>query len=191
MGLVRFPIAKGLDSSTLVTYGGGRPMHDDFESLYDYNRWANRRILAACRALTAEQYAAEPAPGWSSIRSSLVHIAVATEGWLRGLAGEPIDDFPTEAQMPTVGDAERLLDRADEIVRTLLPSASADWLATPRTVQGRGRSVTLPPWVVLRHLVNHATYHRGQVAAKLKRLGVDPPPTDLVFWAFEKMPQTA
>ena len=44
---------------------------------------------------------------------------------------------------------------------------------------------------MLRHLVNHSTYHRGQVAAKLKRLGVEPPATDLVFWAIEQTPQAS
>jgi hypothetical protein len=39
--------------------------------------------------------------------------------------------------------------------------------------------------------VNHSTYHCGQVASKLKRLGVEQPATDFVFWAFEQIPQTA
>ena len=47
------------------------PMNDDFASLYAYNRWADRRILEACRKLTPEQYGAEPVPGWSSVRSSI------------------------------------------------------------------------------------------------------------------------
>ena len=55
-------------------------MNDDFVSLFAYNRWADRRVLGACRKLTAEQYIAEPVPGWSSVRSSIVHIAVVTEG---------------------------------------------------------------------------------------------------------------
>jgi uncharacterized damage-inducible protein DinB len=45
----------------------------------------------------------------------------------------------------------------------------------------------LPPWAVLRQVVNHSTYHRGQVAAKLKRLGVEPPMTDLIRWVMEQM----
>ncbi len=59
------------------------PMQDDFVSLFAFNKWANARMLDACRKLTPEQYAAEPVPGWGSVRSSVYHIAVVTEGWLR------------------------------------------------------------------------------------------------------------
>ena len=164
-------------------------MNDDFASLYAYNRWADRRVLEACRKLTPEQYAAEPAPGWSSVRSSIVHIATVTESWLRGVAGEAVETVPAEEDLPSVEDAERLLDRAYQIFTDVVPALTPEQLATPRTFRGRGRVAVLPPWVVLRHLVNHSTYHRGQVAAKLKRLGFDPPGTDLVLWAFEQIPQ--
>ena len=161
-------------------------MNDDFASLYAYNRWADRLILDACRKLTAEQYAAEPVPGWSSVRSSIVHIAVVTEGWLRGVAGETVQNFPTEAELATVDDAERLLDGAYRIFEGLAPSLTPENLSTPRTFSGRGRTAVLPPWAVLRHIVNHSTYHRGQVAAKLKRLGVEPPMTDLIKWVIDQ-----
>jgi uncharacterized damage-inducible protein DinB len=146
-------------------------------------------VLAACRKLTPEQYAAEPVPGWSSVRSSVAHIAIVTEGWLRGVAGEAVESWPTEQDLPSVDDAERLLDRADQIFHDVVPALTPEQLTTPRTFRGRGRVVVLPPWVVLRHLVNHSTYHRGQVAAKLKRLGVEPPGTDLALWALEQIPQ--
>ena len=41
-------------------------MQDDVAALFAYDRWANAKVLDACRKLTAEQYVAEPAPGWSS-----------------------------------------------------------------------------------------------------------------------------
>jgi uncharacterized damage-inducible protein DinB len=159
-------------------------MTDDFATLFAYDRWANRLVLDACRGLTPEQYAAEPAPGWSSVRSTLTHVAIVTDGWLRGLGGEHVTTFPTEAELPTVDDAARLLERAYAIVDSALPTLTPEALATPRTFRGGDRSATLAPWVVLRHLVNHGTYHRGQLASKLKRLGVEPPATDLIFWAF-------
>ena len=163
-------------------------MNDDFSSLFAYNRWADRRILDACRKLSEEQYAAEPFPGWSSIRSSIYHIAIVTQGWLRGVAGESVQSVPTEAEVASVDDAERVLDQAYRLFETVAPSLSPQFLATPRTFSGRGRTVVLPPWAVLRQIVNHSTYHRGQVAAKLKRLGFDPPMTDLIMWAMEQLP---
>jgi uncharacterized damage-inducible protein DinB len=166
-------------------------MNDDFVSLFAYNRWADRRVLDACRKLTAEQYVAEPVPGWSSVRSSIVHIAVVTEGWLSGFQSESDRDIFTETDLPAVDDAERLLYQANEIFDDLIPKITPEWLATPRTMRRGNRSAILPPWVVLRHVVNHSTYHRGQVASKLKRLGVEQPATDFIFWAFEPVPQNA
>src|SRR6058998_2650311 len=104
-------------------------MNDDFVSLYAYNRWADRRVLDACRKLTPEQYVAEPVPGWSSVRSTLVHIAAVTEGWLRGLTGETVGSAPPETDFPTVDDVERHLDRGYRTLDGLLPKFTPEWLA--------------------------------------------------------------
>ena len=164
-------------------------MHDDFASLFAFNQWANAKMLDACRKLSPEQYAAEPVPGWSSVRSTVHHIAIVTEIWLRGLAADPDDSIPTEDDLPTVDDAERLLQRAYQRFDELLPTLTPERLATPITYRRRGRTATLPPWAILRHVVNHTTYHRGQVASKLKRFGVQQPESDFVYWAFEQIPQ--
>jgi uncharacterized damage-inducible protein DinB len=166
-------------------------MNDNFVSLFTFNRWDNARMLAACRKLAPEQYVAEPVAGWSSVRATVWHIATVTEGWLRGLANDPDDSFPTEVELATVDDAERLLGRAYGRFDTLLPALTPEWLTTPLRYSRRGRTAVLPPWVVLRHIVNHTTYHRGQVASKLKWFGVQQAETDLVYWAFEQIPQQA
>jgi uncharacterized damage-inducible protein DinB len=164
-------------------------MNDDFVSLFAFNRWANAKMLDACRKLTPEQYAAEPVPGWTSVRATVWHISVVTEGWLRGLAGDTDMSFPTESELATVDDAQRLLEHAYGRFDVLLPALTPERLNAPVTLRRRMRTVTLPPWAVLRHVVNHTTYHRGQVASKLKRFGIQQAETDFVFWAIEQFPQ--
>jgi uncharacterized damage-inducible protein DinB len=164
-------------------------MQDDFASLFAFNRWANAKMLDACRRLTPQQYAAEPVPGWSSVRFSVWHIAIVTDVWLRSLAGDPDPTFPAEEEVATPDDAAGILERAYCTLDSLLPTLTPEMLATPRTFSRRGRTAVLPPWVLLRHVVNHTTYHRGQVASKLKRFGIQQSETDLVYWAFEQVPQ--
>jgi uncharacterized damage-inducible protein DinB len=164
-------------------------MQDDFASLYAFNKWANGKMLEACRKLTPEQYAAEPVTGWAPVRWTVYHIAVVSDGWLRRVANDPDQSFATEAEVQTVDDAARILERAYRTFDTVLPTLTPELLATPRLFSGRGRTAVLPPWVVLGHVVNHTTYHRGQVASKLKRFGIQQAETDLVYWAMEQVPQ--
>ena len=166
-------------------------MQDDVVALFAYDRWASRKVLDACRQLTAQQYGAEPVPGWSSVRSTIYHIALVTEFHLRTLAGDPDDSIPTEADLATVDDAARLLERAYRRFEELRPTLTPERLNTVLTLRRRAYTATLPPWAVLRHIVNHSTYHRGQVASKLKRFGIEPPNTDFFFWVIEQIPQEA
>ena len=164
-------------------------MQDDVVALFAYDRWANTKVLDACRKLTAEQYVAEPVPGWSSVRSTIYHIAWVTEFHLRTLAGDPDESIPTEADLATVDDAARLLERAYRRFEELRPTLTPERLNTLLTLRPPGFTATLPRWAMLRHIVNHSTYHRGQVASKLKRFGIEQPITDFFFWVIEQIPQ--
>src|SRR6516165_10410618 len=129
-------------------------VQDDIVALFAYDRWANRKVLEACRKLTAEQYVAEPVPGWSSVRSTIYHIALATEWNLRTLAGDPDDSIPTEADLATVDDAARLLERAYRRFEELHPTLTPELLNTVLTLRRSSYTATLPPWSILRHNVN-------------------------------------
>lgn len=165
-------------------------IRDDLPSLFAYNRWANGRMLEAVRTLTPEQYVQEPAPGWASVRSTLVHMAGATRLWARVLRGETSVSRIEEAECPTFADVERLFEEGHDAFDGLLAEATPETLASLWDSKDlRGNPRRFPFWAAYRHVANHATYHRGQVASKLKRLGVEPPFTDLVLWAMEQVPQ--
>jgi uncharacterized damage-inducible protein DinB len=166
-------------------------MQDDIVTLFAYDRWANRKVFDACRKLTAEQYVAEPVPGCLSVRSTLYHIALATEFNLRSLTGDVDDPVPPEADLTAVDDAAKLLERAYRRFEELRPALTPERLNTVLTLHAIGRSFTLPQWAILRHIVNHSTYHRGQTASKLKRFGIEQPITDFFWWMIEQIPQEA
>jgi uncharacterized damage-inducible protein DinB len=166
-------------------------MQDDVVALFAYERWANARALDACRKLTAEQYVAEPVPGWSSVRSTVYHIALAAEFNLRSLTGGSDESIPAEADLPTVDDMARLLEGVYRRFEGLRPMLTPEWLNTVLTLHAIGRTFTLPRWAILRHIVNHSSYHRGQVASKLKRFGVEQQITDFFWWAAEQAPREA
>ncbi|WP_435018149.1 DinB family protein [Tundrisphaera sp. TA3] len=165
-------------------------MTDDFAALFAFNRWADGRVIAACRALGPEDYRREPAPGWPSVHATLVHLAGSTRAWARRFRGEVVTALPGAGEVPDLEAAARLLgeahDEFDAVARELTPER----LAAPWTYRNmRGEDCTAPLWAALRHVVNHATYHRGQVASKLGRLGAPSPETDLIRWAFETSPR--
>jgi uncharacterized damage-inducible protein DinB len=90
-----------------------------------------------------------------------------------------------------VDDAAGLVERAYRRFEELRQALTPERLNTVLTLRGRGWTLTLPPWAMLRHIVNHSSYHRGQVASKLKRFGIEQPVTDFAFWVIEQIPQEA
>jgi uncharacterized damage-inducible protein DinB len=166
-------------------------IRDELKSLLAYNRWADERVMQAVRRLTPEQYVQAPAPGWSSVRATLLHGADASWIWARRLRGETVTARTTESEAPRVEDAAALLAQAHEALEQALDLRSPEQLAAAWSYRNfQGKDTTLPLWAVFRHIVNHATYHRGQIASKLKLLGIEPPVTDLLVWAIEQTPQS-
>jgi uncharacterized damage-inducible protein DinB len=163
-------------------------MSDDFPALFRYFRWADERLIAACRTISHDRYIAEPAHGWSSLRSTVAHLAGAAELWLQRLSGgaNPTT-IRSDADLPTLDDSARLLDEThdgfDRYVAGLSPAQLGE---TFSYVSMAGRETSAPLWSVLRHVVNHGTYHRGQAASKIHLLGGERPATDLLLWAMEQ-----
>jgi len=160
---------------------------DDLFALYDYNLWANRLLARSLAPLSHEDYVREMGGGWPSLRATLVHLAGATRAWAERFDGRDATSLPTVEELPTLADALRTLDEADARLAAFLATLGPERLAAPLVWKNlKGEPKAAPLWAVLRHVVNHASYHRGQAAAMLRRLGGTPAPTDLVRWAIER-----
>jgi uncharacterized damage-inducible protein DinB len=162
-------------------------MKDDLFALQDYNLWANRLLLESLAPLTHEEYVREMGGGWPSIRGSLVHLAGATRAWAERFDGRDATALLAVDEVPFLADAARMLNDADARISTFLATLGPERLPAPLTWRNlKEEQKAAPLWAVLRHSVNHASYHRGQIAAMLRRLGGRPVATDLVRWAIER-----
>lgn len=80
--------------------------------MFEYNHWADDRIMASIRLLTPEQYTRQPAADCRSVHGTLIHMAAATLIWVRRLRGESVSAPIDEASVPTLEDAVQFLDRS-------------------------------------------------------------------------------
>jgi uncharacterized damage-inducible protein DinB len=156
---------------------------DEVRELYDYNVWANHCILDASAALTEEQFFRDLRSSFRSVRDTIVHILGAEWIWLERCNGRSPGALPPPEPFVSVshvrarwGEIER--DQL-EFVRGL-SAADLDRVIDYRNQ--RGNRFAYPLQKVLRHVVNHSTYHRGQVASMLRQLGVVPAATDLLLY---------
>lgn len=155
-------------------------------SLYDYNAWANERVVRSLRELPEADYAREMGGGWPSVRATFVHIAGATDAWAERFQGKDVLVLPKESDLPKLEDAVAVLLRAQEKHRVHLRTLTREKLDRPYSWKNlSGEVKTAPFGIVVKHVVNHQTYHRGQIASMVRRLGGKPTATDMVRWGIE------
>lgn len=160
---------------------------NEIRPLYDYNAWANRRSLAAAEKLTVEQFTKPMGSSFSSVRDTLAHIYGAEWIWFERFQGRSPSALPNASQfhdLPTLREAwlvheERLIAFVGE-----LSQADLDREMEYKTLKYGVYSN--PLWQSMMHLVNHGTYHRGQVTTLLRQLGAQPILLDLMHFYHER-----
>lgn len=140
--------------------------------IFRHNRWANERLLEACRNLTDEQRAATVEGTYGELGHTLIHIVRAESWYLNLLTGwEPPVRWEIPGPWPGI-DAllERTRFTGDQLAEV------ADRLDPETIIEIDDDKV--PTSVVLVQVINHATEHRSQAATILTQLGIEPPPVD-------------
>jgi uncharacterized damage-inducible protein DinB len=160
---------------------------EDFRLLYDYNSWANHRTLDACAALSEEQFTRDLGSSFRSVRDTLAHICGVEWLWLERWHGRSHNALPPAADFSDLASLRRRWDEVEQNLHDYIASLTPE--DTQRTIQHKttqGVPQAAPLWQMLQHLVNHGTYHRGQVATMLRQLGAKPLSTDLIFFYRER-----
>jgi uncharacterized damage-inducible protein DinB len=156
---------------------------DEIFDLYEYNRWANDRVLNAVDPLTPEQFTRDLQNSFPSVRDTIVHIMSAEWIWLSRWLGTSPTGRPDDWDVSTLEAIRARWAQIEAQRGAFIATLTPESLATPVSYRNtQGEPFTNPLGHLLRHVVNHSTYHRGQVATMLRQLGVPPISTDLVLF---------
>lgn len=137
---------------------------------FAYDRWANAEFS---RALSAVASPPPRAVRW------LAHVAAAEVLWLERLLGEP-QSMAVWPELDVAGVGEvlaRLEGRWSDYIERL---TEVELHRPCSYVNSQGESWQSRVDDILTHVVIHAAYHRGQIAAELRAAGIDPPYTDFI-----------
>src|SRR5690348_2068227 len=149
--------------------------YEDLSALLDYHYWARDRLIDALKPLTIEQFTRPLNNSFQSIRDTMVHIFAAELLWYsrwRGNSPKALLPGDTFSDLATLCSRWRELEQdVRQLVRELGPEGIERSLAYQH-MSGQPDSSVF--WHMLQHVVNHGSYHRGQVTTMLRQIGASP-----------------
>lgn len=159
----------------------GTPSLSVLSELFRYNNWARDRQLQACQLLTEEQFLRPMESSFASIRDTLTHLVAAEWLWLEWWRGRSPRSILSPQQFPTLAVLSGRWRVLESEMSEYLATLGEDALAHPITyVDPEGGTWTHILWRTMLHLLQHQSYHRGQVATLLRQVGIHPPEVDFL-----------
>ena len=159
----------------------------DLETLAEFHYWATRRVLDAVEPLSPDQFTRDLGNSFPSVRDTLAHLYGADWIWCSRWEGESPSALPDPKNFPDLASIRRAWDEHEPTLRSVLKRFGERGVDQPVEYVRNGVRQAQPFSQTFQHLVNHGTYHRGQVITMLRQLGVQgPPSTDLIAFYREQ-----
>lgn len=153
----------------------------EMKLLHAYNAWASNRIFDALEKIPPEDIAKDLKSSHGSIQGTLTHMVAAEKIWLSRLLGTPDTTLMTGAEAPTLADLKAVWEKTGYTMAKLLGSLTDRKLQDTFTmVTTSGKSFTNTFGQAMQHVVDHSTYHRGQIVTLMRQLGHMPPSAGLI-----------
>jgi uncharacterized damage-inducible protein DinB len=150
---------------------------------FEYNRWANARLLDAAAALTNEQFVRDLSSSYSSVRDTLTHIVAAEEVWLMRWKGISPDSMLDPTYFQDIRSLKTKWSEVEMDQWNFLSKISDESLQEMVEYQNfKGEVWEYSLWQMIHQMVSHSTYHRGQVVTMLRQMGAAPAHLDFLLF---------
>lgn len=138
-----------------------------------YNYWANTRLAEAIKQLTDEQLDRELVSSFPSVRKTLYHLWDAELIWLKRIQGEALSTWPSSEFNGSTQDMLSLFVGNSKELAEFIEGKEEDFLNGTLTYKNmKGDEFTNRIEDMLFHVVNHGSFHRGQIITLLRQLGL-------------------
>jgi uncharacterized damage-inducible protein DinB len=149
--------------------------------LYDYHRWANRKLFDVALERGEDAVERDMGPQWScpTVRQMFAHIYGADVVWLKRWRGTSLSAIPG-GDIPSMRALRETWDAFEADQRAYLDAlAEADLVRVVDYKNLSGVSQRAPLWRLLQHVPNHATHHRSEISTMLTLISGSPPDTGI------------
>jgi uncharacterized damage-inducible protein DinB len=148
-----------------------------------FSDWATRRVLASVAALSQEELHRNLGNSYGGVFETLAHIFQADAIWFDRLMGVPTENLSVyQPRADLAGLSEQWQALGDRYLSWAETLAPGDWDRIVPFRNTKGEFISQAVWRIVLHVVNHASYHRGQVTTMLRQLGREPVGTDLMLY---------
>jgi uncharacterized damage-inducible protein DinB len=153
-------------------------------ALYEYNEWANNRVLKAASKLTDEEFAGAQGASFDSVQGNLGHVVAAQMAWLerwtRGANSTPTTQLASIRGREGVGAA---YEESHAALREFLSSLTEERLESALSYRNStGIAFERVLWQLMTHVANHGSYHRGETSMALTAMGHNPGDLDYLYF---------
>jgi uncharacterized damage-inducible protein DinB len=162
--------------------------YNDLCLLIDYHYWARDRVLDAVSKITSDQFVLPLGNSFSSVRDTLGHLCNAERIWIARWKGETLPQSLTFERLPDVEALRKEWAELEREMRGQLAQVRPDTVERTIMYQDlRGQDQADPLLQIVQHVVNHGTYHRGQITTMLRQLNATTPKSmDLIAFYRER-----
>ncbi|MBT2649810.1 DinB family protein [Bacillus sp. ISL-34] len=159
---------------------------------YDFNVWANKQIFNRLKELPKDVYHQEVQSVFSSVSSVMAHVYLSDLGWVEVFSGKSMnhalelaEQLKAQTESKELEEMEAMFFELSGRYKSLL--SQKENLDKPLIIENpTGGQMKTSLAELVPHVVNHGTYHRGNITAMLRQMGYASTSTDYGLYLFLK-----
>jgi uncharacterized damage-inducible protein DinB len=139
----------------------------------NFNNWADNKVMEWLQQINDEQWMQVIVSSFCSIRQTTIHVVSAEKYWVDHWENTPEPTFLSTQFKGTKEELIEIWNKSSADIKTIVNGFPEENYSQAISFKypGNGRTGQMPFWQTVAHVINHTTYHRGQLITLLRQAG--------------------